>query len=82
MRRSCLIITNNPVVFKKISDRYPVIYKDVSYGDILKEVRDRVHMGCRLLSHPLSGSVKPNETPYKSIMVEERGGRWTAGHCS
>ncbi len=74
MRRSCLIITNNPVVFEKISDRYPVIYKDVSYGDILKEVRDRVHMGCRLLSHPLSGSVKPNETPYKSIMVEERGG--------
>ena len=27
-----------------------------------------------MLTHPLSGSVKPNETPYKSILIaEERG---------
>ena len=28
-----------------------------------------VHKGYKLLTHPLSGSVKPNETPYKSIML-------------
>lgn len=33
------------------------------------KVRDRIHEGHLLLSHPLSGSVKPNETPYKSVMI-------------
>ena len=38
---------------------------------MLRTVRDLCHCGHRLLSHPLSGSVKPNETPYKSILVSE-----------
>ena len=38
---------------------------------VLLTVRDLCHCGHRLLSHPLSGSVKPNETPYKSILVSE-----------
>ena len=34
-------------------------------------MRDRIYKGHELLTHPLSGSVKPNETPYKSIMISE-----------
>ncbi len=64
-----MIITNNPLVPKKLDDSRIVIYRDISYEDVLKEVRDRIHEGHRLLSHPLSGSVKPNETPYKSVMI-------------
>lgn len=74
MEKSCLIITNNPLVFENLKDRCILIYKDIPFADILKEVRDKIHVGYELLSHPLSGNVKPNETPYKSVMVRERKG--------
>ena len=72
-----MIITNNPMVRDKLGETHNVIYQEISYEDILKDVRDRIHEGHTLLSHPLSGSVKPNETPYKSIMVSEKKGRST-----
>lgn len=73
-RKSYMILTNNPLVLEKLKDTHNVIYKDISYEELLKEVRDRIHEGHLLLSHPLSGSVKPNETPYKSVMISERKG--------
>ena len=63
------IVTNNPLVKTKLGEEYHVEYSDVSYEDIIKKVRDDIYVGYQLLSHPLSGSVKPNETPYKSIML-------------
>lgn len=48
-----------------------VCYFEVSYKDILLKVRDMCYEGHKLLTHPLSGSVKPNETPYKSVMVSK-----------
>ncbi len=63
------IITNNPLVLEKYGDQFPVSYEDLTYVETLKRVRDKVYLGHRLLTHPLSGSVKPNETPYKSVMV-------------
>ena len=44
-------------------------------GDVLEKVKDEVYRGCKLLTHPLSGSVKPNETPYKSVMVSVSAGK-------
>ena len=44
----------------------------LSYEELLKVVRDRIYEGHRLLTHPLSGSVKPKETPYKSVLISER----------
>ncbi len=41
---------------------------------MLVAVRDKIHKGHKLLSHPLSGSVKPNETPYKSVLVSKHKG--------
>ncbi len=66
------VLTNNPLVRDKLEGKQEVIYKEISYEDVLREARDRVYRGYRLLSHPLSGSVKPNETPYKSIMIGSR----------
>lgn len=74
MKKNYMIITNNPLVPQKLNDEYTVAYMDISYEDVLREVRDRIHEGHRLLSHPLSGSVKPNETPYKSVMITGRKG--------
>ncbi|MGL5312495.1 MAG: GrdX family protein [Peptostreptococcaceae bacterium] len=65
-----IIITNNPLVTKEISNK-KVIYKESTYIEILKDCRDLIHKGYELLSHPLYGSVKPNETPYRSIVVKE-----------
>lgn len=66
-----IIITNNPLVKEELGKTYNVEYLEISYEDILRTVRDRIYKGHELLTHPLSGSVKPNETPYKSIMVSE-----------
>ena len=69
MQGKYIVVTNNPLVLEKIGGTHNVIYKEISYEEVLKEVRDRIHEGHTLLSHPLWGSVKPNETPYKSIML-------------
>ena len=74
MKEKFIIITNNPLVEKKLGEEYRILFYDISYEDILKKVRDRVYEGHLLLSHPLSGSVKPNETPYKSVMVAGKKG--------
>lgn len=73
------IITNNPLVLDRLKETHDVVYREISYEEILREVRDRIHEGHILLSHPLSGSVKPNETPYKSIMISERRGEIDEG---
>lgn len=66
-----IVITNNPYVYEKMAGIKVVKFYDVNYIDILKVVRDEVHKGARLLTHPLSGSVKPKETPYKSLLIKE-----------
>lgn len=63
------IVTNNPLV-KEYFKPEEVTFVDSGYREVLMTVRDYVHTNHILLTHPLSGSVKPNETPYKSIAVE------------
>ena len=63
------IVTNNPLVKKELGEHHNVELIETDYRQLLVNVRDQVHMGYKLYSHPLSGSVKPNETPYKSIIV-------------
>lgn len=69
-----ILITNNPRFQEDQDSRYYTEYIEGSYGDVLKLVRDRIHRGHKLLSHPLSGSVKPNENPYKSILISRAAG--------
>lgn len=66
------IITNNPRVLEKYGNQFSVVYLEKPFLDVLYHVRDGIHQGDLLLTHPLSGSVKPNETPYKSILIEKR----------
>lgn len=62
------------MVYERLCDTKEVIYREVGYEDILKVARDEIHQGAILLSHPLSGSVKPKETPYKSLMLKKGKG--------
>ena len=69
-----ILLTNNPLVRDRLSQEQALEYHDVSFREILVLARDRIHRGHRLLTHPLSGSIKPNETPYKSMLLTEQAG--------
>ena len=63
------IITNNPPV----QELYPQMseFVDSDVKDILFNVRNYIHLGAKLISYPQSGSLSLNDTPYKSIVLEE-----------
>lgn len=63
------IITNNPMSREKFEKKYKVEFLDIPQLDILKKARNYIHKGNRILTHPLMGSVKPNETPYRTVCV-------------
>lgn len=65
-----IIITNNPLVKEKYVDKEVEFY-DKKYQEILQIVKNKIALGHKMLTHPLSGSVKPKETPYKSIMISK-----------
>ncbi|MBT9176998.1 MAG: hypothetical protein DDT20_01326 [Firmicutes bacterium] len=60
------IISNNPLVALSADDYF---VPAESVVPVLEEVRDLVHLGHHLLTHPLAGSLKPNENPYRSVVV-------------
>ena len=41
---------------------------------VLVVVRDLVHRGSRLLTHPLCGNLRPYQQPFRSVLIEERPG--------
>lgn len=69
-----MIITNNDSVYEKYKNTYKIDFIDGSFKDVLIKTRDKIHEGYELLTHPLSSSVKPNETPYKSIIISDEKG--------
>lgn len=74
-----VIITNNPLVWQT----YPASIKvQGTFQDVLLKARDGIHQGQRLLTHPLTGSLKPNQTPYKSIILAEKPGNKTVDLAS
>lgn len=67
-----LLITNNKRVRDEIArEGLDIVFLEADLLSLLKEVRNRIHLGARLLSHPLSGSIKPNENPYKSVLLDD-----------
>ncbi len=74
VRKDVIVVTNNPLTEqclpKSIQCRCA---PEMSHRDVLVLVRDMVHKNHKLLTHPLAGSVKPNETPYRSILLTSEG---------
>lgn len=66
------IITNNPAVLRA----YAAVAHEAPgpVSSVFTAVRNLVHTGARLISHPLAGSVKPNESPYKSVVLSSQKG--------
>lgn len=63
------IVTNNPVVYEKFNNVY---FVKGSYEDVLIKVRDFVHEGYELISHPLGASARMLFSPYRSIIIGEK----------
>lgn len=67
------IITNNQMCLEKYGAQIQIEYLDgKTYMDVLLTVRDYIQRGWCLETHPMTGSLKPNQTPYKSVMVSDR----------
>jgi hypothetical protein len=66
-----MIITNNEKVYDKYKEKTNIIFVQGGFKDVLIKTRDKIHEGHELLTHPLSSSVKPNETPFKSVMISD-----------
>lgn len=71
---SDILITNNSLVRAKYAQNCRIEFIDGGLKEVLEKARDQIHLGHRLLSHPLSGSVKPNENPFKSILISKDKG--------
>lgn len=63
------VLTNNPKVVKEVAPGTEVRFRSCGIVQILEDASLLIASGHTLLSHPLSGSVKPGETPYKSMLI-------------
>lgn len=66
---SYLIVTNNVAVKKDFNN---VLFIEGTFEDVLVKVRDLVHQGVELISHPIGASIRMLFSPYRSIIVGEK----------
>ncbi len=64
------LITNNIDAYNYCESKIECVFVEGTYLDVLEKTRDYIHTGHKLLSHPMAGSVKPNQTPYRSIILD------------
>lgn len=64
-----IVITNNSMSMEHFKDEYDVVFIEGTLMDVMRAARDMIHKGHRLLTHPLAGSIKPNQTPFKTIVL-------------
>lgn len=75
-----LIVTNNPMAAKEFAGQGEVrLYPEDTYREILVRARDLVYIGHRLCNHPLYGSLRPHETPYRTVVLSDRPRPRTGG---
>lgn len=71
------IVTNNPVVEKNYNN---TIFVEGTFLEVLYKVRDLVHMGHELISHPLGASMRMLFSPYRSIIIGKKRDRIDETH--
>ncbi|WP_300758300.1 GrdX family protein [uncultured Brachyspira sp.] len=70
-----ILITNNPRFKEVNSSNIQIFYlPDLDFMGILYKARDYIHLCYKLLTHPIVSSIKPYETPYKSIALSDNNG--------
>ncbi len=66
--KRAVIITNNDWVSEKYKGMMNIIFLN-SYEEVLVKAKDMAYDGHHLLTHPQASSLKPNQTPYRSVIV-------------
>ncbi|MBQ7262834.1 MAG: GrdX family protein [Synergistaceae bacterium] len=70
-RHDTLLITNNEELCRSVRRGR---FVDGSSLDVLVVVRDSVHRGSHILTHPLCGNLRPYQQPFRSVLIEEHPG--------
>lgn len=65
------LITNNEELFHEVKTAELI---DGSSFDVLIRVRSLVHIGSRILTHPLCGNLRPYHQPFRSVIIDEKRG--------
>ena len=78
-------MTNNPLVQRAFEEDEEGLCPDVKYLEgspeaLLIAVRDKVHSGCSLISHPLAASIRMIYSPYRTVILGERADTPDAHH--
>lgn len=63
------IVTNNPIVKSNYEE---VVFVEGTFLDVLLRVRDLVHKGYELISHPLGASMRMIFSPYRSVIIGKK----------
>ncbi len=72
MEKNFLLVTNNSLANEtyRAHDVIAVEYlEDGGFLEVLIRTRDLVHSGWHLLTHPQASNLKPNQCPYKTILL-------------
>jgi hypothetical protein len=72
MSCSYILFTNNPVIkdeIKNTNDGLEFVFIEGVSLDVLKSARDLVHLGAKLLTHPLYGNLRPYQQPYRTVLA-------------
>ena len=65
------LITNNKDLLDYVSSGE---FINGSSLDVLVCVRSLVHLGSKILTHPLCGNLRPNHQPFRSIIIDKTSG--------
>ena len=65
------VITNNPLAKENLPKNFELEFVNGDVEKVFIIVRDYIHKGHKLLTHPLMSSIKPNETPYRTVMLSK-----------
>lgn len=60
-------ISNNPLLLEK--NFSTLEYHETNILELFKMTMDEVLKGYKLLSHPLTSSIRPDITPYKTLLL-------------
>ena len=65
------VITNNPDIERLVPEDFALTLKTGGTSlEVFTLARDRIHLGAKLLAHPMAGRLRPNETPYAAAVLE------------
>ena len=78
-----IVVTNNDAaaawVRRECGQALTLVYADETLMATMTKARDLVHKGHRLLTSPLAGNFRPDQMPYKSVLLSADAGDVDAG---